>query len=88
MIYKVFMRENVGFRAAELDIERGLTVFTGLSGAGKSVLFRGILSAFALVESEAKFVELSLDDELDLSEVGIENDDSNTFKMLKDKAAK
>ena len=88
MIYKVFMRENVGFRAAELDIERGLTVFTGLSGAGKSVLFRGILSAFALVESEAKFVELSLDDELDLSEVGIENDDENTFKMLKDKAAK
>ncbi len=88
MIYKVFMRENVGFKVAELEIQSGLTVFTGLSGAGKSVLFKGILSAFGLVESEAKFVELSLDDELDLSELGIENDDNNTFKMLKDKAAK
>ncbi len=88
MIYKVFMRENVGFKDAALDIERGLTVFTGLSGAGKSVLFRGILSAFGLVESEAKFVELHLDDELNLRDFGIENEDANTFKMLKDKSAK
>ncbi|TQR60583.1 DNA recombination protein RecN [Campylobacter troglodytis] len=88
MIYRVFMRENVGFKEARLDIEGGLTVFTGLSGAGKSVLFRGILSAFGLVESEAKFVELSLDDKLDLNEFGIEEDDELIFKMLKDKSAK
>lgn len=88
MIYQVFMRENISFKSAELAINKGLTVFTGLSGAGKSILFRGILSAFALVDSEAKFVELKLDDKLDLSEFGIEGDEENTFKMLKDKSTK
>lgn len=88
MIYQIFMRENVSFKQAELEIQGGLTVFTGLSGAGKSILFKGILSAFALVESEAKFVELKLDDELNLSEFGIEGDEENSFKMLKDKSAK
>lgn len=88
MIYQVFMRENISFKSAELEIDKGLTVFTGLSGAGKSILFKGILSAFGLCESEAKFVELKLDDKLDLSEFGIEGDEENTFKMLKDKNAK
>lgn len=88
MIYQVFMRENISFKSAELDISKGLTVFTGLSGAGKSILFKGILSAFALCESEAKFVELKLDDALNLGEFGIESDEENTFKMLKDKSAK
>ena len=87
MIYEVLMRDNISFKSAELSINKGLTVFTGLSGAGKSILFKGILSAFALVESEAKFVELKLDDELNLSEFGIEGDE-NSFKMLKDKSAK
>lgn len=88
MIYQVFMRENISFKSAELAINKGLTVFTGLSGAGKSILFKGILSAFALVESEAKCVELKLDDKLNLAEFGIESDDENSFKMLKDKSAK
>lgn len=88
MIYKVFMRENIGFASAELDISEGLTVFTGLSGAGKSVLFRGILSAFGLVESEARLVELKLNDALNLDELGIENEEENSFKVLKDKSAK
>ena len=87
MIYEVLMRDNISFKSAELSINKGLTVFTGLSGAGKSILFKGILSAFALVESEAKFVELKLDDELNLSEFGIEGEE-NSFKMLKDKSAK
>ena len=39
------------------------------------------------MESEAKFVELKLDDELNLSEFGIEGDEENSFKMLKDKSA-
>lgn len=88
MIHKVLMRENISFKSAELNINEGLTVFTGLSGAGKSILFKGILSAFGLCESEARFVELKLDDELELSAFGIESDEENTFKMLKDKSAK
>lgn len=88
MIYEVFMRENISFKSAQLNISKGLTVFTGLSGAGKSILFKGILSAFGLCESEAKLVELKLNDELNLGEFGIEDDEENTFKMLKDKSTK
>ncbi|WP_348518161.1 AAA family ATPase [Campylobacter sp. CCS1377] len=88
MINRILMKDNLSFTKAELEISKGLTVFTGLSGAGKSVLFKGILSAFALAESEAKFVELELDDELNLEEYGIESEENNVFKFLKEKNTK
>ncbi len=88
MIKSIFMRENLSFKKAELELDKGLVVFTGLSGAGKSVLFKGILSAFGLCESEAKFSELILNDKLNMSELGIENEEENTFKMLKEKSTK
>ncbi|EEP1956883.1 AAA family ATPase, partial [Campylobacter lari] len=85
MIESILIKENLGFKQAKLDLEEGLTVFTGLSGAGKSVLFKAILAAFALSESEAKMVEILLNDELELDEFGIENEELNVFKLLKDK---
>ncbi|WP_139900263.1 hypothetical protein [Campylobacter jejuni] len=88
MINRIFMKENLGFKKAELEISKGLTVFTGLSGAGKSVLFKGILSAFSLSESEAKIVEIELDDKLDLESFGIESEEENVFKLLKEKNTK
>ncbi|ECV9715385.1 AAA family ATPase [Campylobacter upsaliensis] len=88
MISRILMKENLGFKEANLELSEGLTVFSGLSGAGKSVLFKGILAAFGFGESEAKFVELELDDELDLESFGIESEDENVFKMLKEKSTK
>ncbi|EAK0963560.1 AAA family ATPase [Campylobacter upsaliensis] len=88
MISRILMKENLGFKEANLKLSEGLTVFSGLSGAGKSVLFKGILAAFGFGESEAKFVELELDDELDLESFGIESEDENVFKMLKEKSTK
>ncbi|ECV9713223.1 AAA family ATPase [Campylobacter upsaliensis] len=88
MISRILMKENLSFKEANLKLSEGLTVFSGLSGAGKSVLFKGILAAFGFGESEAKFVELELDDELDLESFGIESEDENVFKMLKEKSTK
>ncbi|EHZ0305239.1 AAA family ATPase [Campylobacter upsaliensis] len=88
MISRILMKENLGFKEANLELSEGLTVFSGLSGAGKSVLFKGILAAFGFGESEAKFVELELNDELDLESFGIESEDENVFKMLKEKSTK
>lgn len=88
MINRIFMKENLSFKEARLEISKGLTIFTGLSGAGKSILFKGILSAFALSESEAKLVEIELDDELDLESFGIESEEENVFKLLKEKSTK
>ncbi|RKO65111.1 DNA recombination protein RecN [Campylobacter sp. P255] len=88
MIESILIKENLGFKQAKLDLEKGLTVFTGLSGAGKSVLFKAILAAFALSESEAKMVEILLNDKLELDEFGIENEEINIFKLLKDKSTR
>ncbi|HEC1794006.1 TPA: AAA family ATPase, partial [Campylobacter lari] len=88
MIESILIKENLGFKQAKLELEAGLTVFTGLSGAGKSVLFKAILAAFALSESEAKMVEILLNDELELDEFGIENEELNVFKLLKDKSSR
>ncbi|MDL0109605.1 DNA recombination protein RecN [Campylobacter felis] len=88
MISRILMKENLSFKEANLKLSGGLTVFSGLSGAGKSVLFKGILAAFGFGESEAKFVELELDDELDLESFGIESESENVFKMLKEKSTK
>ncbi|EHK6250304.1 AAA family ATPase, partial [Campylobacter upsaliensis] len=88
MISRILMKENLGFKEANLKLSEGLTVFSGLSGAGKSVLFKGILAAFGFGESEAKFVELELDDKLDLESFGIESESENVFKMLKEKSTK
>ncbi|EGN5706724.1 DNA recombination protein RecN [Campylobacter upsaliensis] len=88
MISRILMKENLGFKEANLKLSEGLTVFSGLSGAGKSVLFKGILTAFGFGESEAKFVELELDDKLDLESFGIESESENVFKMLKEKSTK
>ncbi|MCR6590582.1 DNA repair protein RecN [Campylobacter insulaenigrae] len=85
MIESILIKENLSFKQVKIDIQPGLSVFTGLSGAGKSVLFNAILSAFALSESEAKMVEILLDDVLRLEEYGIENEELNVFKYLKDK---
>lgn len=88
MIRKILIKENLSFKQSELFISPGLVVFTGLSGAGKSILFKAILAAFALSESEAKFVEIALDDKLDLESFGIEGEEENVFKLLKDKNTK
>ena len=88
MISRILMKENLGFKEANLELSEGLTVFSGLSGAGKSVLFKGILAAFGFGESEAKFVELELDDKLDLESFGIESESENVFKILKEKSTK
>ncbi|MDO4674397.1 AAA family ATPase [Campylobacter sp.] len=88
MIKRILMKNNLSFKQTELEISGGLTVFTGLSGAGKSILFGGILAALALGESGAKFVELELDDALDLEGFGIELEEENIFKMLREKGTK
>lgn len=88
MINRIFIKENLGFKEAKLEISKGLTVFTGLSGAGKSILFKGILSAFAISDSEVRIVELGLDDKLNLEEYGIESEEENVFKLLKEKNTK
>ena len=88
MIERIFIKNHQLFGDLELKFSPGLSVFTGVSGAGKSVLMSAILSPFGIKESEAKSVEADVDFAFDMQEFGIENEEINTFKFSKDKSAR
>ncbi|WP_169752823.1 AAA family ATPase [Campylobacter mucosalis] len=88
MIERLLIKNHLSFDEVELNFKEGLSVFTGVSGAGKSVLMNAIMSAFGLSESEARLVELDVRFNFNMSEFGIENEDVNSFKMLKDKSTR
>ena len=87
MIERVYLKECLTFKEVELNFEtdkRGLIIFSGASGAGKSILMQAILSLFGYFEASAKLGEVLIDRSLDLSEYGIESDNLATiFKQLK-----
>lgn len=88
MISRVLIKEHLGFDKVELNFKAGISVFTGASGAGKSVLMGAIMSAFALKDSEAKLVEADVEASFNMSDVGIENEPINSFKMVREKSVR
>lgn len=85
LIDRIFIKENLSFDKIELNFTNGLNVFTGISGSGKSVLFRAILSIFGFSEAIAKTAEADVCMDFNMSDFGIENEAINTFKFSKDK---
>ncbi len=87
-VKRFYAKELVGFLEVELEFEKGLTVFTGASGSGKSVLMEGVLSVFGYKDPKALSAEADVDAKLSqLDEIGIQNEEPNTFRYLKkDKA--
>ena len=90
MIERVYLKNHLSFdevkldfNEVELNLTKGLMIFTGPSGAGKSVLLQGILAIFAYFEANASLSEAILDDKIDLNEFGIEVDDEMIFKQIK-----
>jgi len=90
MIERVYLKEHLSFdeveltfNEVELNLSKGLMIFTGPSGAGKSVLLQGILAIFAYFDANATMSEALLDENIDLSEFGIEVDDELIFKQIK-----
>lgn len=88
MIDRLYVKNNLTFKESELFFDKGLSVFTGVSGAGKSVLMNAILSVFGLSETDAGLIEADVEFDFDLSEFGIENESVNNFRMLKDKSTR
>ncbi|HOI82875.1 MAG TPA: AAA family ATPase [Campylobacterales bacterium] len=87
-LVRFYAKELVGFAEVELEFEKGLTVFTGASGSGKSVLMEGVLSVFGYKEAKAVSAEADIAMSLQaLETMGIDNEEPNTFRYLKkDKA--
>ena len=61
MISRFYLKDCLTFNEVELEFKKGLIVFTGASGAGKSVLMNSILSLFAVVNPLAKISEVTIE---------------------------
>ena len=83
MIERFYMRENLSFKSIELEFKNGLILFTGSSGAGKSVLMNAILGTIGQKESSSKLSEVIFNRSINLAEFGIESDDITVFKQIK-----
>lgn len=88
MIERIYCKDYLTFDAFELKFKAGLNVITGVSGAGKSLFFTALLSAFGLKDCEAKLIEVDVNFDFQMDEFGIQSDKINTFKVAKDKSAR
>ena len=88
MIERILIKQNLSFENVELNFGRGLSVFTGVSGAGKSVLMGSIMAVLGLKDSEAKLIEADVSHKFDLEEFGLESEEINIFKLFRDKTTR
>lgn len=83
VIERFYLRDFLSFEEAELEFKKGLVVFTGPSGSGKSILMSSILASLGLNEAQAGLSEASINFPVNLEEYGIEEDDTTVFKQVK-----
>ena len=84
MINRIYLKDFLSFQEVDLELDRGLVVFTGPSGAGKSVLMQSILSLFAITEPKAELGEVILSDlEIEDEAYDIEKGEEIVIKEIK-----
>jgi DNA repair protein RecN (Recombination protein N) len=83
MIERFYLRNNFSFEKVDLEFQNGLILFTGSSGAGKSVLLNAILSTIGQKEVYSEIAEVTFDRTLNLEEFGIDSDEITVFKQMK-----
>ncbi|MDD3342941.1 MAG: AAA family ATPase [Sulfurospirillaceae bacterium] len=88
MIERLLIKNQLSFKACDIQFKKGLIVFTGPSGAGKSVLMQGLLSLFGYGEPMADMIECTIERQLGLNEFGFEEEMPNIFKYLKTKSVR
>jgi len=62
MIESIYLKNYLSFDELSLDFGDGLNVFTGVSGAGKSIFFKAILSIMAIQSAEIDLGEIVISD--------------------------
>ncbi len=83
MIERFYLRDFLSFKEAEMEFEKGLVVFTGPSGSGKSILMSSILGSLGLDEARAGLSEATINFPVNLDAIGIEEDELTVFKQIK-----
>ena len=62
LISRFYLENYLSFNQIDLEFNKGLIVFTGASGTGKSVLMSSILSLFGNSDAKAKLSEILIED--------------------------
>jgi len=62
LISRFYLEDYLSFKQIDIEFNKGLIVFSGASGAGKSILFDAILSLFGQSEAKTKLSEIELED--------------------------
>ncbi len=88
MIERFYLKEYLSFKELSLEFDKNLIIFSGASGAGKSILMEALLSLFALKDANAKVVEAAITKRVDLKDFGIESDEVTIFRLTKDKSTR
>ncbi|MGP1449940.1 MAG: AAA family ATPase [Wolinella sp.] len=87
MISRLLIKNSPVFKEESIELSHGFNVFSGASGAGKSVLMESILALFGLRECNAEVVEASIEIPTSLEEWGVDAEGEAIFSILKkDKA--
>ena len=60
LLQKVVIKNSPAFKESSFEPTPNFNVFSGASGAGKSVLMESILALFGLKESNAEILESTL----------------------------
>jgi len=83
MINRVFLKNLISFDEVELELEQGLVVISGASGAGKSIFMNSILSTFGYGTAEAALCEVLVSKPEKLKSDLYEFEDEITLKTIK-----
>lgn len=83
MIERIYIKEYLSFAKVELEFQKGLIVFTGASGTGKSVLLDGLLATFGLKDNRSKISEAILNIDLKLEDFDFDENEAIVFKSIK-----
>ncbi|CAE10654.1 DNA REPAIR PROTEIN-ATPASE [Wolinella succinogenes] len=83
LISRLLIKNSPAFAHESLELHEGFNVFSGASGAGKSLLMESILALFGLRESNAELIEGVLEIPYSLEEWGVAHEEETTFSILK-----
>jgi DNA repair protein RecN (Recombination protein N) len=83
VLKRVYIKELLSFDEVELDLSNGLIVFSGSSGAGKTLLFQAILANFGSGNPEARVCEIEMKKPSTLEVKEFELDEMVIIKSIK-----
>ncbi len=83
MVERLYIKNLIHFDEVDIEFREGLTVFTGSSGAGKSLLLQAMLANFGYGNSEAHLCETELKKPDSLYSEAYDIDESVVIRAIK-----